>query len=145
MDKNIPRIGIGIFVFKEGKFLMGLRKGSHGENTWSIPGGHLEFGETIEMASEREAFEETGVKITNIRFAGVTNDIFEEEGKHYITIWMISDWKSGKERIMEPDKFLDFSWKDFDSLPSPLFLPWNQLLNSDIVEDIKKNLAENSH
>lgn len=143
MDKNIPRIGIGIFVIKDGKFLMGLRKGSHGKGSWCVPGGHLEFGETIEMASEREVFEEVNIKITNIRFAGVTNDIFEDENKHYITIWMLSDWKSGKEKIMEPDKFSDIAWYNFDSLPKPLFLPWNQLFDSDFLKDIKKSLTQN--
>lgn len=48
MDKKIPRVGIGVFIFKNNKFLMGCRKGAHGEGTWSIPGGHLEFGESMD-------------------------------------------------------------------------------------------------
>ena len=63
MNTNVPRVGIGIFVFKNHKFIMGCRKGAHGEGTWSVPGGHLEFGETIEEGSAREVLEETGLKI----------------------------------------------------------------------------------
>ena len=51
MDR--PSTGVGVFVLKNGKFLMGKRVGRHGTNTWSIPGGYIEFGETFEEASAR--------------------------------------------------------------------------------------------
>lgn len=41
-DKPKVRVGIGVFVFKDGKFLMAQRKNAHGDGTWSVPGGHLE-------------------------------------------------------------------------------------------------------
>ena len=103
-----------------------------------VPGGHLEFGETIEEGAKREAKEEAGVNITNIRIAGVTNDIFETEGKHYITIWVTSQWKSGKPTVMEPNKYVKVGWYNFGSLPKNLFLPWKQLLKSNFFSDIKK-------
>jgi 8-oxo-dGTP diphosphatase len=57
MEENRPKVGIGVFIFKDGKFLMGCRKGTHGAGTWSVPGGHLEFGESFEECAEREALE----------------------------------------------------------------------------------------
>lgn len=138
MKNKIARIGVGVFVFRNGKFLMGGRKNAHGDGTWSVPGGHLEFGEKIEQTAKREVFEETGVKINNIKVAGITNDIFKKEDKHYITIWVTSNWISGKEKITEPDKFIGLEWRDFNSLPKLLFLPWKQLLKSDFIENIKK-------
>lgn len=137
-NNKIPRIGVGVFVFKNGKFLMGCRKNAHGDGTWSVPGGHLEFGEKIEQTAKREVFEETGVRINNIKVAGITNDIFKKEDKHYITIWVTSNWLSGKGKITEPDKFVGLEWKDFNSLPKPLFLPWKQLLKSEFLKNIKK-------
>ena len=139
MDK-IARIGIGVFVFKDGKFLMGKRMSSHGEGSWSVPGGHLEFGESFADTAKREVLEETGVNIKNIRFGAVTNDYFEKEHKHYVTVWMLSDHESGEATILEPEKYVNQKWIDFDTLPSPLFLPWEQLLNSDFMENIKKSL-----
>jgi 8-oxo-dGTP diphosphatase len=59
----VVRVGIGVFVWKDGKFLMGKRLGSHGSGTWSIPGGHLEFDETWQQCAVREVLEETGLKI----------------------------------------------------------------------------------
>ena len=141
MDK-IARIGIGIFVFKNGKFLMGRRRNAHGDGTWSIPGGHLEFGETFEDTAKREVLEETGLAIKNVRFGAVTNDYFRDEGKHYVTVWVLSDWESGKEHITEPDKYVDMEWRDFDTLPDPLFLPWQQLLSSQFIDSMKDELTK---
>lgn len=120
---------------------MGCRKGSHGDGHWSIPGGHLEFGETFEETTRREVLEETSLKIDNVRFGAVTNDFFESEGKHYITIWVLSDWESGKEHVTEPDKFIEMRWCDFDTLPGPLFLPWQQLLASQFIDAMKIELV----
>jgi 8-oxo-dGTP diphosphatase len=139
---DIPGVGIGVFVFRNKKFLMGCRKGAHGDGTWSVPGGHLEFGESIEEGAKREVQEETGITIKNVHIVGITNDIFSAENKHYITVWCISEWENGTPTIAEPDKFLDIAWKDFDTLPDALFLPWKQLLHSDFLETIKQKLNE---
>ncbi len=123
-----PQVGLGVFVWKNGKFLMGKRVSSHGYGTWSIPGGHLEFGEAWEEGARREVLEETGLAITNIRFLAATNDVFESEGKHSVTIWVFSDYESGKPEILEPDKFIDHQWRTFQTLPSPLLEPcWKNL------------------
>ena len=137
MDQ-VPRVGIGVFVFKNNKFIMGCRKGSHGEGTWSVPGGHLEFGETIIQGAKREVIEETGMVIADVNIAGITNDIFKNESKHYITIWVTSNWKKGKPKINEPDKFLKVDWYSFRTLPKNLFLPWKELLKSDFYPQIKR-------
>ncbi|MEN9912861.1 MAG: hypothetical protein RLY66_269 [Candidatus Parcubacteria bacterium] len=135
-----PRVGVAVFIFRDGKFLMCKRKGSHGEGSWSLPGGHLEYGESFMDTARRETLEETGVSVENIRFGAVTNDIFESENKHYVTVWMLSDYSSGEPTILEPHKCTDQAWFDFNSLPEPLFLPWKQLLASEFVEGIKKEL-----
>jgi 8-oxo-dGTP diphosphatase len=56
--------------------------------TLQFPGGHLEFGEAILACAERETLEETGLEIRPLEILAVTNDIFEKEGKHYITIFV---------------------------------------------------------
>lgn len=120
---------------------MQQRHGAHGAGSWSVPGGHLELGESFEDTAHREVKEETGLEISNVRFGAVTNDNFINEGKHYVTIWMLSDWQSGEEYITEPDKCLKQEWHTFDDLPLPLFLPWNQLLDSEFIEKIKQQLT----
>lgn len=121
-------MGVGVFVWKDGKFLMGKRKGSHGHDTWSIPGGHLEFNESWAECALREVMEETGMTANNVRFLAATNDLFPEDNKHYVTVWVECDWVSGEPTITEPDKWVDQEWQTFKTLPSPLFEPcWMNL------------------
>ncbi len=135
-----PRVGIGVFVIRDGKFLMGHRKGSHGSGTWSIPGGHMEFGESFEETAKREVMEETGIVVGNVRFGAVTNDVFESDEKHYVTVWVLSDWAENEPSITEPDKFIDQEWIDINDLPGPLFLPWQNLLQSEFIAEIRNQI-----
>jgi len=121
-------VGIGVCVIKDGKVLFCRRKNSHGEGTWGFPGGHLEFNESWEECAIRETLEETGLKIKNIRFGAVTNDRFVNEGKHYITIFMLAEYDSGELQLREPEKCETWDWFDWGNPPCPLFLPVQNLI-----------------
>jgi 8-oxo-dGTP diphosphatase len=56
--------------------------------TIQLPGGHLDYGESFLACAERETLEETGLHIRAIKVVAVTNDVFEQEKKHYITIFV---------------------------------------------------------
>lgn len=126
MDR--PKVGVAVILIKDGKVLVGRRKNSHGDGTWCFAGGHMEGNESFEDTARREALEETGVKIKNIRFAAVTNDIFEKEGKHYITVFMVADYDSGEPKVMEPDRHETWNWFEWDDIPKPMFLPIENLI-----------------
>ncbi|MBW3568592.1 NUDIX domain-containing protein [Candidatus Parcubacteria bacterium] len=125
-----PFVGIGVLVQKDGKYLLGKRVGEHGRNTWSVPGGHLEFGETFEDCAVREVLEETGVKIKNIKLLATVNNVFKNEHHHSITIFVVCDWASGEPRTIESDKFTDVGWYKLAEHPKPLFLPVQELKKS---------------
>ncbi len=127
ISDNRPKVGLGVFIKKDNKFLFGQRLNVHGQGTWCVPGGHLEFGESWEECVERETAEEAGLKIKNIHFLTITNDVFKAENKHYVTIYMRSDWKHGKPEVLEPNKIVKWGWFSLDQLPSPLFLPMQNL------------------
>jgi 8-oxo-dGTP diphosphatase len=122
-----PKVGIGVIVNKEGKILLGKRLNAHGEGSWSFPGGHLEFGESWEACARREVMEETNLSIKNLRFYNVTNDIFTDEEKHYITIFMTGDYEAGELKNLEPHKCEKWAWFNWENLPENLFLPIRNL------------------
>lgn len=124
---NRPVIGVGVIIMKTGKILLGKRKGSHGAGAWQFPGGHLEFNESIQACAQREVWEETGLTIKNIKLGPFTNDIFEQEGKHYVTLFVISDYADGQLAIKEPQKCEVWAWFAWEDLPNPLFLPIQNL------------------
>ena len=123
-----PNVGLGVFILKDGKFLLGKRQGAHGEGYWGLVGGHLEFNEPWEECAKREAMEEVGIKIKNVRYAALTNDLFDEEKKHYVTIFLVADYDVGNLTNREPEKCLEWDWFSWEELPHPLFIPIQNLL-----------------
>ena len=123
-----PRIGIGVLIFNDQK--LGKRIEAHGKSTYAPPGGHLEFGESFEGCAIREVLEETGCLIQNPKFLAITNDIFPKEEKHYISILMKAVFIPGQEiQNLELNKTEKWQWFPLSQLPSPLFLPLQQLIN----------------
>jgi len=122
------QVGVGVFVKRNGKILVGKRKGSHGAGTWALPGGHLEPGESFETCCKREVLEETGLIINNINPVFFTNDVFHEEGLHYITLFFEGDYQSGEPIIAEPRNCEEWRWVSLDHIPPPVFLPLSNAL-----------------
>lgn len=124
-----PRIGVGVLVRRDDEVLLLRRASVHGAGTWSTPGGHLDHGETLEQCAAREAVEETGIEVENVRFRAITNDVFEDEALHYLTVWMEADYRSGEPRLNAAYEMSDVAWFSWDRLPDPLFLPLETLLD----------------
>lgn len=132
--QNQVKVGVGLYILNnKQQLLLGLRQGAHGAGTWCAPGGHLEFNESFEQAAVREALEETGLDINpqTVKVAGVTNDIFTAENKHYITIQLIAAHSPDTTpRLMEPEKCKEWRWFDLDKLPENLFIPTKNFLQN---------------
>jgi 8-oxo-dGTP diphosphatase len=127
--KNVALAGVGVIIRDaHDRLLLQRRAGTHGGGTWSCPGGHIDYGETPEQCAVRETLEEVGIMVGNVRFLGITNDVFAETQRHYITVWVQADHVSGTPRPMDPEELTEIGWFAQDSLPSPLFLPLQQLL-----------------
>ncbi len=123
-----PSVGVGVIIRNGDQVLLLKRQNSHGAGTWSPPGGHLEYGESPQECAVREAEEEVGVQITDLTFCTITNDIFVEEGKHYVTIWMEGKYVSGEARVNSAREMSAVGWFSWHALPTPLFLPLEHLL-----------------
>jgi 8-oxo-dGTP diphosphatase len=127
-EPNWPRIGVAAILIRDGQVLLGKRKGAHGHGTWAFPGGHLEYGESIETCARREVREETGLHIARMRPGPYTNDVFHAEQQHYVTLFVIAASVSGDPVVREPHKCAVWQWFKWDALPTPQFLPLQHLL-----------------
>ncbi len=125
-SKPHPQVGVGCIVVRGDELLLVRRRGAHGHGSWSTPGGYLEFGEPFETCAARETSEETGVGVTAVRFFAATNDVFHEEEKHFVTIWMQAEYVGGEPRIS--DESTEVMWFQRDALPEHLFLPLRNLI-----------------
>lgn len=125
------RVGVGMFLISPtGQILIGLRKAPHGQGTWGLVGGHVEFGEDPSLAAIRETLEEIGVDISEPSLVDVTSDLFQESGRHYLTIFYAARLRTPESiKNLEPDKFVEWRWVYSDELPDNLFLSLENFIN----------------
>ena len=118
-----PKVGVGVLILNaKGEVLVGKRKGSHSPY-YSIPGGHLELGESFEEAAIKEVLEETGMHIFSPRVYSVCNNLetYQEEGVHAVSVNLFVDKYEGHPQIMEEDKCEGWMWCNPKKLPQPHF------------------------
>ncbi len=131
-------VGVGVALIKDGKVLLGHRHEDpekadsllHGEGTWTVPGGKLDFGEVIAEGACREALEETGIKLDpkNLKLVSVGNERVHDA--HFVTIGFSCEEFSGEPKVMEPDEITEWKWFDLEDLPSPMFLPTEKMIRN---------------
>jgi len=131
-----PKVGILAVVNCNNMVLVGQRKGSHGDGEWAFPGGHLEFGEDPAECAARETLEETGIHLFGFpaTYLGMTNDVFEADKKHYITLWYSFTINIQIEpQLLEPEKCYEWRWVPANEIPQPVFLSLQKFIAGDIL------------
>jgi ADP-ribose pyrophosphatase YjhB (NUDIX family) len=129
-------VGFGVLMLRDGKVLLGKRhidpnkadSELHGEGTWTMPGGKLEYGESFEEGGIREVLEETGMFLNDINVICVNND--KNDYAHFVTIGLFSDNFKGEPKVMEPDEITEWKWFDLNNLPKPIYFPSEKLLEN---------------
>ena len=128
-----PKVGVGfgIMILKDGKILLGKRHtdpkkaGSalHGEGTWTMPGGKLDFGEKLHDGAYREIIEETGLRINRaqLKLISVADNIVTDA--HFLTIGFLCRNFRGQPQVKEPDEITQWRWFSLSTLPRPLYFP----------------------
>lgn len=120
--ENRPLVGVGVYIINDRKeILLALRSSAHAFGFWCPPGGHIEYGESFLQVGARETKEEVDMNIEALEVIGITNDIYPEENKHYITVHLRALKYNGEPKIMEPHKFSDLKWFPLNSLPENIF------------------------
>jgi len=93
-----PVPAVGAIVFRDGAVLLVKRGAEPNRSRWSLPGGSLEIGETVEAGAVRETREETGVDVQPLRVLDVRNFIERKDGEvrwHYVLIDVLCEYLRG--------------------------------------------------
>jgi mutator protein MutT len=81
-EQRYPVVGVGGVVIRDGRALL-IRRGTPPlEGRWSIPGGRVEWGESLEQAVVRELREETGLDVRVIELIEIVERILDEPPSH---------------------------------------------------------------
>ncbi|MBQ2654451.1 MAG: NUDIX hydrolase [Methanobrevibacter sp.] len=84
---KIPSITTDIFIFDEDfNFILIKRKNEPYKDYWALPGGYVEYGESVENAAIREAKEETSIDVELKELVGVYSKPDRDPRGHSITV-----------------------------------------------------------
>lgn len=107
-----------------------------GRGTWSVPGGWLDDGETVQQAVVRETFEETGALVTpswpeDICVISSRGDVVN---LWIVTVWVRCDWVDVEPYVTEPEKCPAVGWVPLDQVLTPtngrqLFRPLRKMVD----------------
>jgi len=135
---RIPYVGVGCIVECGGKLLLVRDR----RGLWSTPGGHLDFGESPADCAVRETREETGVVVTSVDFVAMTNDLLDDVGKHYVTIWMRGDAARPETHIDDISEIEEVGWFSASDMPGSLHKFFLNLINGNCFPGNPSNLPE---
>jgi 8-oxo-dGTP diphosphatase len=97
-----PIVGVGGIIFQDERVLLIKRGSEPALGQWSIPGGAVELGETLQAAVVREILEETGIKAEPLALVKILDRIFrDKEGKvayHYVLVDFLCRYTAGEVR-----------------------------------------------
>jgi len=133
----VPLVGVGVLLTRDNSLLLVKRKFDPDAGYWAIPGGHLDLGERVEIAAEREAYEETGFIVKVSKLAGIIDKImYDKSGKveyHYVLINYFVEQIEGdqNQQPVSNSDALDAKFVPFDDLK-------NYTLTESLIELLKR-------
>ena len=125
----IPTVDI-IIRYKGGIVLIERRNEPLG---WALPGGFVDYGEALEAAATREAQEETGLNLVELRQFGAYSDPARDPRQHAISVVFSA---VGRGQLEAGDDAAGARVFELDQLPTPLCFDHGQIL-----ADYRRRLA----
>jgi len=110
-----PQLAVSAAIFRNDNILLVRRARSPAKGFYSLPGGRVEFGETLHAALDREVDEETALKIEIAGLAGWREVVpGTSGGGHYLIMSFAARWVSGE--VVLNDELDDFKWLAPDAI-----------------------------
>ncbi|RZN32899.1 NUDIX hydrolase [Bradyrhizobium sp. Leo121] len=110
-----PQLAVSGAIFRDGKVLLVRRARTPGKGFYSLPGGRVEFGESLHTALHREVDEETGLRIEIVALAGWREVLPGPTANgHYLIMSFAARWVAGEPHLN--DEHDDFKWLEPEAI-----------------------------
>jgi 8-oxo-dGTP diphosphatase len=110
-----PQLAVSAVIVRDDKILLVRRADSPAKGFYSLPGGRVEFGESLHAALHREVREETGLRIEIVGLAGWREVLpGTSGGGHYVIMSFAARWVADEVTLNEEHD--DFKWLKPDEL-----------------------------
>ncbi|MBI4837101.1 MAG: NUDIX domain-containing protein [Candidatus Portnoybacteria bacterium] len=119
MDKKFEII-VRLVFLKNNKILFCKQKT---EDYYFLPGGHVEFGESVNDSIGREIAEELDAMASEISFIGAIENIFSDEDGNHHELNLVFSARLDKDDALSKENHLEFAWVDADGLESQTIYP----------------------
>ncbi len=120
---DAPRVAVGAVIVYKKKVLLVLRGQEPAKGMWAIPGGSVELGETLQTAAEREALEETGLRVKAgqviYTFDAIEQDEAGQVKFHYVILDLLAEALNPEQPLRPADDVTDARWFTLSELDSP--------------------------
>jgi 8-oxo-dGTP diphosphatase len=115
---QLPIIGVGAVIIEGGKILLIKRGNEPGAGQWTLPGGVVELGESLEDAVRREVSEECGIKVEIEYLAGIVERVIRDDDGRIKYHYIITDYTARytKGRLVAGSDVTDIGWFSLDKL-----------------------------
>lgn len=130
-----PHSGANAIVVNEMGEVLLIQRSDNGR--WCLPGGHVDYGETITQTAVREAYEETGIRIEVERLSGVYSQPYQaveglERPSHYVIVALVCRPVGGE--LTTSQESTDVRYFSPDQLPDTLW-SWHRERIEDALQD----------
>ena len=113
-----PRVGVGIVLVNGDKVLLIRRGHEPAKGEWSVPGGLVNLGETIEQAAARELMEECGIKAEFHKQIDIFEYIEQTQDNnikyHFVVIELLASYIGG--HVKASSDAIEARWIGLDEL-----------------------------
>lgn len=121
MDKCV-RVRIGVVLVKDDKILL-IKQRKYNKEYWLVPGGGVNFGESVKESAKREMKEEINLDIDLESFLFLWESINPDGSKHVLNMYFLGRILGGELKLGDESNLIDLQWFEFERLNNLLMYP----------------------
>ena len=132
-ENNCLRIRVGGIILDKDRMLL-IAHEKDGDIYWLLPGGGVNFGESLEDALRRELLEELNISVKIDKISLLSDSIHPSGQRHIVNVSFLCSYLSGEYKLGEEDRLHGFNFFTAEELESLKIYP---PINTELIDILK--------